>query len=242
MKNLKSEINKDGDLYKSVHAASENVIDILFDYISEGYLKTIAHILCYMGKDSERAVNALTGFTPSQQEKIKSLINEMSETEPQQEEIMVDAANVLNQSDFCEIKQIKNIISDEDSLCNPEIFPIIDDLMKTNPLLALALNEYAVCFDDLKLLGDRDIQRVLRDVDTVVLARALKTADEAVCDKIFRNMSRRAADMLREDMEFMGPIRLKDSIEAQKQIAKIIMRNGINNNLLLPGIGNALID
>jgi flagellar motor switch protein FliG len=77
-------------------------------------------------------------------------------------------------------------------------------------------------FEDIVMLDDRAIQKVMREVDSQELAKALKSVDAEVQDKIFRNMSKRAAGMLKEDMEFMGPIRLKDVEEAQQKIVSII--------------------
>ena len=79
-------------------------------------------------------------------------------------------------------------------------------------------------FEDIVMLDDRAIQKVLREVDTQELAKALKSVDTEVQDKIFRNMSKRAASMLKEDMEFMGPVRLKDVEESQQKIVSTIRR------------------
>ena len=76
--------------------------------------------------------------------------------------------------------------------------------------------------EDIVQLDDRAIQKVLRDVDQPELAKALKSVDSDVQDKIFRNMSKRAAAMLKDDMEFMGPVRLKDVEESQQKIVSMI--------------------
>jgi flagellar motor switch protein FliG len=77
-------------------------------------------------------------------------------------------------------------------------------------------------FDFLLKLDDRAIQKILREVDDEVLLPALRCANESVQKKIFNNMSKRAAQMLKEDMEYMGPVRLRDVIEAQKKILNLI--------------------
>ena len=79
-------------------------------------------------------------------------------------------------------------------------------------------------FEDIVMLDDRAIQKVLREVDTQELSKALKSVDTEVQDKIFRNMSKRAASMLKEDMEYMGPVRLKDVEESQQKIVSVIRR------------------
>src|SRR5690606_28857416 len=79
-------------------------------------------------------------------------------------------------------------------------------------------------FEDITLLGDRDVQLIVREVDTDEWALALKTASEEVTERIFRNMSRRAVDMLKEEMEYLGPVRLRDVEDAQQKIVGIIRR------------------
>ncbi len=79
-------------------------------------------------------------------------------------------------------------------------------------------------FEDIMLLDDRAIQRVLRDVDNNDLAVALKGSGEDVQNTIFKNLSKRLASMIREDMEFMGPVRMKDVEEAQQKIVGVIRK------------------
>ncbi|MCL2764246.1 MAG: hypothetical protein FWD40_03060 [Treponema sp.] len=77
-------------------------------------------------------------------------------------------------------------------------------------------------FDNFFDLDDRSIQRVLREVDSTVLAKALKDVCETSREKIFKNVSKRAAAMIREDMDYMGPVRKSDVIDAQEKIIDII--------------------
>ena len=77
-------------------------------------------------------------------------------------------------------------------------------------------------FENIVTLDDRSIQRVLREVDLKDLALALKTASEDVTNRIFKNISKRAVEMLKEDMSLMGPVRLRDVEEAQQKIVNII--------------------
>jgi flagellar motor switch protein FliG len=79
-------------------------------------------------------------------------------------------------------------------------------------------------FEDIVKLHDTAIQRVLREVDTKDLARAMRGANEEVNERIFKNMSKRAADMLRDEIQYMGPIRLREVEEAQQKIVQIIRR------------------
>ncbi len=79
-------------------------------------------------------------------------------------------------------------------------------------------------FDNIIQLDDRSLQRVLREVDTRDLALALRGAPEALREKVFRNLSSRAAEMLREEISMMGPVRLRQVEEAQQRIVAIIRR------------------
>lgn len=90
--------------------------------------------------------------------------------------------------------------------------------------LSEAILEQMFLFDDIGELGDRDIQTLLREVDSELLVVALKAADEPVRDRILANMSKRAAEMLREDMEVRGPIRVAEVQEAQRQIVSLARR------------------
>ena len=87
-----------------------------------------------------------------------------------------------------------------------------------------ALKNELWTFSDVLLLGDRDIQKVLREVDNGTLAKALKISDFNIQDKIYRNMSKKAAANLREEIEYMEPIRLTDARAAQDEIIRIMAR------------------
>ena len=81
-----------------------------------------------------------------------------------------------------------------------------------------------IVFEDILLLDDRAIQRVLRDVENSDLGIALKGANEDVQNAIFNNLSKRLAAMIKEDMEFMGPVRMKDVEEAQQKIVSVLRK------------------
>jgi flagellar motor switch protein FliG len=101
---------------------------------------------------------------------------------------------------------------------------VLEELGKREPELTEEIRKRMFVFEDIVLLDDRSIQKVLREVDTQDLAKALKGVDAEVQEKIFRNMSKRAASLLREDMDFMGPVRLRDVEESQQKIVNIIRK------------------
>jgi len=99
---------------------------------------------------------------------------------------------------------------------------IIEDLEDEDPELAEEIKKRMFVFEDIVMMDDKSIQKVFREVDSQELAKALKSVDSEVQDKVFSNMSDRAASMLKEDMEYMGPIRLRDVEEAQNKIVAVI--------------------
>ena len=101
---------------------------------------------------------------------------------------------------------------------------IMEALEIDEPELADEIRRKMFVFEDIITLDDRSIQRVLRDVENNDLAIALKSANDNVKSAIFNNLSKRLAAMIKEDMEFMGPVRLKDVEEAQQKIVNVIRK------------------
>jgi len=101
---------------------------------------------------------------------------------------------------------------------------IMEKLAADNPELAEEIRRKMFVFEDILKLDDRSVQLVLREVDTKDLAVALKGASDELKEKIFRNMSKRAAQLLKDEMEYMGPVRVKDVEEAQQKIISVIRR------------------
>ncbi|MAA76338.1 MAG: flagellar motor switch protein FliG [Salinisphaeraceae bacterium] len=98
---------------------------------------------------------------------------------------------------------------------------ILGQIGKIDETLATSIQDLMFTFDDLASLEDRDLQRVLREIDKAVLGAALKGAESRVAEKIFRNMSERAAEMIREDMEAAGPLKLSEVEDAQKEMLAV---------------------
>jgi len=99
---------------------------------------------------------------------------------------------------------------------------IMEKLEEEDPELAEEVKKRLFVFEDILGLDDRSLQRVLRDVDMKDVALALKGASEALREKFFKNLSKRAVEMLKEDMEYMGPVRVRDVEEAQQKIVNVI--------------------
>ncbi len=99
---------------------------------------------------------------------------------------------------------------------------VLEGLVRIDPELATQIKNLMFTFDDLVLVDNRSMQKILKEVDSKELSLALKGASEEVKEKIFGNMSERAANMLREELEFMGPVRVKEVEEAQQRILSIV--------------------
>ncbi len=114
---------------------------------------------------------------------------------------------------------------------------ISDTIRQSDPNLAQQIQDLMFVFDDLVEVDDRGMQSLLREVTSDTLITALKGADEGIKEKIFKNMSQRAAEMLRDDLEAKGPVRLSDVEQAQKEILAVARRMADSGQLSLGGKG-----
>ena len=152
----------------------------------------------------------------------------MDRTSP---DVIKEVENILEQKLASLVSQDYTIVGGVDSVV--EILNtsdrgtekhIMENLEIEEPELADEIRKKMFVFEDILLLDDRSIQRVLREVENSELAVALKNANEEVQNAIFNNMSSRLSDMIKEDMEYMGPVRLKDVEEAQQKIVNVIRK------------------
>ncbi len=118
---------------------------------------------------------------------------------------------------------------------------ILAELEGNNPDLAEEIRQLMFVFEDVISISDRDLQSVLKEVDQARLVLALKTASEALKEKIFRNVSERAALMMKEDLEAMGPVRLSDVEEAQQEVIKVVKTLEEQGKITLAGGGEELV-
>ncbi|MBI5266931.1 MAG: flagellar motor switch protein FliG [candidate division Zixibacteria bacterium] len=114
---------------------------------------------------------------------------------------------------------------------------ILQSLEAEDPDLAAEVKNMMFVFDDIVLLDDRSIQRLLKEVETKDLSVALKAANEEVKTKIFKNVSERVANMIKEEMEFMGPTRLSDVEAAQSRIVESVRRLEEEGQIIIAGRG-----
>ena len=114
---------------------------------------------------------------------------------------------------------------------------VIGRIEEQNNVLADSIRKLMFVFDDLVKLDDRRIQMILKETSTEELTLALKTASEALKEKIFRNMSQRAAQILKEDMQTRGPVKVSDVDKAQQSIVKVARKLETEGKIVLAGMG-----
>ena len=198
----------------------------LINFIQDEHPQTVALILSYLAPS--QAAQIVSALPPEKQADVARRIAVMDRTSP---EIIKEVEKVLESRLASLVNQDYTIIGGVDAVV--EILNTVDrgterHIMETleveAPELAEEIRKKMFVFEDILLLDDRAIQRVLRDVENNDLAVALKNANEEVKNAIFNNVSKRLAVMIKEDMDFMGPVRMKDVEEAQQKIVNIIRK------------------
>jgi flagellar motor switch protein FliG len=129
--------------------------------------------------------------------------------------------NEINSTNIDGLIRAANILKHSDISIENEI---IDNINEDDPELGQRLMDAMFIFEDLVDLEDKDIQTILREITSESLVVALKGSDDALKEKIFNNMSKRAGRMLREDMEDRGPVRLREVEYAKKEIILVARR------------------
>ena len=198
----------------------------LLNFIQDEHPQTIALILSYLSP--LQASMIISALPPERQADVAKRVAMMDRTSPdiikEVEKILESKlANLVNQ-DYTIIGGVDAVVEILNAVDRGTEKHIMETLEIEEPELADEIRKKMFVFEDILLLDDRSIQRVLRDVDNNDLAVALKGANENVQAAIFNNLSKRLSAMIREDMEYMGPVRMKDVEEAQQKIVNIIRK------------------
>ena len=198
----------------------------LLNFIQDEHPQTIALILSYLSPIQASMI--ISALPPERQADVAKRVAMMDRTSPdiikEVEKILESKlANLVNQ-DYTIIGGVDAVVEILNAVDRGTEKHIMETLEIEEPELADEIRKKMFVFEDILLLDDRSIQRVLREVDNNDLAIALKGANENVQAAIFNNLSKRLAAMIREDMEYMGPVRMKDVEEAQQKIVNIIRK------------------
>ena len=198
----------------------------VLNFIQDEHPQTIAMILSYLS--SGQAAMILGALAPEKQADVAKRIAMMDRTSP---DVIKEVESVLERKLASLANQDYTIVGGVDAIVNilntvdrGTEKHIMESLEVEEPELADEIRKKMFVFEDILLLDDRAIQRVLRDVENSDLEVALKGSNEEVKNVILKNLSKRLAAMIEEDIEFMGPVRMKDVEEAQQKIVAIIRK------------------
>jgi flagellar motor switch protein FliG len=198
----------------------------VLSFIQDEHPQTIALILAYMPINNAALI---LGKLPSElRADVAGRIAMMDQTPPEvirrvEQVLEKKVSSILNQ-EMTKAGGPKALVDLLNRVDRSTERLIMDSLAERNPELAESVKNMMFVFEDIVQLDDRAVQQILKEVDLKELATALKGVNAEVQNKVFRNMSERAVGMLKEDMEFMGPVRLKVVEDSQQKIVGVIRR------------------
>ena len=198
----------------------------LLNFIQNEHPQTIALIMAYLQPEQSAAI--ISALPADRQVDVARRIALMDRTSP---DVIKDVERILERKlsslvtqDFTAAGGVDSIVEVLNRVDRPTERTIIENLEIQNPELAEEIKKRMFVFEDIVLLDDRSLQLVLREIESKDLGLALKAASSQVADKIYKNMSKRASEMLREEIEYMGPVRIRDVEESQQKIVNVIRR------------------
>ena len=216
-------------------AESEN----LLTFIQDEHPQTIALIVCHLAH--HKAAEILAGLPMQKQIEVIKRIANMEQTSPEvirevEAGLESKLAYMLLQSSEKAggVETVAEVLNLADRATEKAI---MEGLEAEDPDLVEQIRRLMFVFEDIMLVNDRGIQAVLKEVDNDELSLALKTASDELKQKIFGNMSARAAELIKEDMEFMGPVRVSDVESAQQRIVDIVRRLEEAGEVMIQGRG-----
>lgn len=198
----------------------------ILNFIQNEHPQTIALVLSYLEPAQASAI--LSSLPVEHQTEVARRIALMESTSPevisQVEEILEQKLSSTVNDDFTSAGGIEAVVQILNGVDRGTERTILEELEIRDPELAEEIKKRMFVFEDIVTLDNRSIQRVIREVDHDDLLLSLKVASEEVKEVLFRNMSRRMAENFKEEMEIMGPVRLKDVEEAQTRVVAVIRR------------------
>lgn len=198
----------------------------LVNFVVNEHPQTIALILAHL--EPQQAAEIMRYLPPEVQAEVSRRIATMERTSPEVlrdiEGILERRVSTIAEQEFTISGGVKSLVDILNRVDRATEKTILERLESEDPELAEEVRKRMFVFEDIITLDDASIRRVLREVDTRDLALALKGTSEEVKERILKNMSQRAAEMLQEDIEFLGPVRLREVEEAQQKIVQVIRK------------------
>lgn len=198
----------------------------ILNFIQNEHPQTISLVLSYLDPDVSGQI--LSDLPQELQADIARRIATMDRTSPEiineVEQILERKLSTTVTQDYTETGGVESVVEVLNSVDRATEKTILDALEIQDPELAEEIKKRMFIFEDIVTLDSRAIQRVIREVENDDLLLALKAASEEVKEIIYRNMSQRMVDNYKDELEYMGPVRLRDVEEAQTRIVAVIRR------------------
>ncbi len=211
----------------------------LTNFITKEHPQTVALLLSHMS--AERSALIMSSLPQEMQVDVATRIATMDSISPevlaQIEQVLATQMKSMFSGDTKEIGGVKSVAEMLNLVDRGAEKNILGNLERDDPELATEIKNLMFIFEDIIHIDDKGMQRVMKEVDTKDLSMALKGATEVVQAKFLTNMSSRAAEGVREEMSFMGPVRLKDVEEVQQKIVDIIRRLEEDGEIIISGRG-----
>jgi flagellar motor switch protein FliG len=210
-------------------------------FIQDEHPQTIALIVSHL--PFHKASEILGGLPGPKQFEVIMRVANMEQTNPEviaevERGLEARLSNMLTQS-FEKIGGVDTVAEMLNLVDRTTEKGIMEGLEAEDPDLVEQIRRLMFVFEDILLVNDKGIQSVLKEVDNNELSMALKTASQELKDKIFKNMSERAAQLIKEDMEFMGPVRVSDVEAAQQRVVDVVRRLEDAGEIIISGRGGA---
>lgn len=212
----------------------------ILNFIQDEHPQTIALVLAHLAPPV--AAMVLAALPDELQTDIIYRLSNMEQTSP---EIVRDVELVLERKlasvirpEMTKVGGVKNVAELLNRVDRATEKNILSKLADRDPELANEVRSLMFVFDDIVMVTDAGIQRTLKEIENKDLSLALKAANEEVKSKVFSNMSNRAGEMIKEDMEYMGPVRLRDVEAAQMRIVEVIRRLEDAGEIVILGRGD----
>lgn len=211
----------------------------LLTFIQDEHPQTIALIVSHL--PHHKASEILVGLPPQKQVEVVRRVANMEQTNPDViREVESGLESRLSNMLTNPTERVGGVetVAEILNLCDrTSEKSIMEGIEQEDPDLVEQIRRLMFVFEDIMLVNDKGIQAVLKEVDNDELCLALKTASEPLKEKIFANMSQRAADLIREDMQYMGPVRLSDVESAQQRIVDVVRRLEDSGEIVIAGRG-----
>jgi flagellar motor switch protein FliG len=211
----------------------------MLTFMQDEHPQTIALILAHLppGMGSE----IISGLAPAKQIEVVTRVANMEQTNPEvirevEQGLEQRLSGIMSQQfqKVGGVEAVAEILNRSDRTTEKGI---LETLEAEDPDLVEQIRRLMFVFEDILLVNDKGIQSLLKEIDNEELALALKTASDDMKEKIFNNMSERAATLIQEDMEYMGPVRLADVEQAQQRIVDIVRRLEDAGEIIIEGRG-----